>query len=452
MFKYALMIAILLCSFGDLVAKELTRGTFLGLVPESAAAGQAVVIQWLHPQGTAHALGLKEGDQLLTVNDNPVSDFSSLVNILGSIYEGSPVTVKIKRDNQELNLSATAQGRPRERGEGFSVDYDQFQWHENIIRTIIYTPDSQRADKASVMYIQGYTCGSIDHGMAPELTMNQLLATYAEAGFTVFKMEKPGVGDSEGPLDCMNYDFTIENKAFLAGLDHFKATHDIDAGNVFIFGHSLGVLHGAVFAEKGLVKGVMGYGGVNKSWHDYLVEIYSKQSVKYWGVSKTQAKENTRLIKPFLQDWIQSDKSWDDVLKEQTTKRVQNANLIQINGEQLFNRHYSFFRSINKYDFNDMWSKSKIHVLMMHGTFDIQTIESGWQDDIVAKVNANSPGKGTALKFPRTEHSLMRYEDLDSLLTAMRDRTHRVDQPGEHYNPDIAEQSLNWMQGVLEES
>ena len=58
----------------------------------------------------------------------------------------------------------------------------------------------------------------------------------------------------------------------------------------------------------------------------------------------------------------------------------------------------------------------------------------------------------TAMEFERTEHSLMQYEDLSALTSAMQNRTHNPGNPGERYNTEIAEASLKWMQEVLNKS
>ncbi|GHF19261.1 hypothetical protein GCM10017044_12270 [Kordiimonas sediminis] len=430
---------------------ELQRSAFLGVIPASPAQGQPVIVASLHPAGSAQALGVLEGDAVLTVNGQEVPDYPTLARITGQVRAGETLSLTVRRDGAVQTLTGAVAVRPLETGDGYSVTYGQFEWQDNHIRSIVYTPDTPRPDGAAVMYIQGYTCGSIDYGMVPDLTLNQVLATYAKAGFTVFKMEKPGIGDSVGPLRCDQYDFHTENAAFQAGLMHFKTLPGVNGDAVFVLGHSLGVLHSAVLASKGLIAGAMGYGGVVKSWHEYLTEIYAKQSVKYWGVSQAQADDNVRTIKPLLADWILTDRDWNEVLADPKNKEALEADLLPIRGDQVFDRHYSFFRSVNAYDFRQLWAQSTAYVLMMHGGYDIQAIESGWQDDIAAIVNAQHPGTATALVFPRTEHAMMRYPDLAALRQAMSEGTHRAGNPGDKYNPDIASQSLAWMQHILDQ-
>ncbi|MDF2177481.1 hypothetical protein P2G88_04375 [Aliiglaciecola sp. CAU 1673] len=428
---------------------QLQSSAFLGLAPVDSAPGIAVEVGGLHPDGTGAAIGLLTGDTLKALNGVSVRDFAHLLEQLVAINEGTKLELSVVREGKEVRLEGVAKSRPRESGQGYSVDYGQFTWKNNHIRTISYYPDTPREDKAAVMFIQGYTCDSIDYGMSPNMTLSQLLASYAQAGFSVFKMEKPGVGDSKGPLNCADYDFDTENAAFVAGLQHFSSDKRINPDNMFVFGHSLGVLHAAKIAEQGLVKGVMGYGGVLKPWFEYLQDIYTKQAVQYFGVSSKQSIANLKTVNPFLDQWLNTDKSWQHLLQDKTLNDAMRSGLIPINGESVFDRHFSFFRSLNRYDFTGMWSNSLSHALMMHGTLDIQAIDGSWATQIAALVDATPKSSGHSISFPDTDHALMRYPNKQSLLAAMRNNTYRPEEPLEHYNPEIAKASLEWMQSIL---
>ena len=427
-------------------AKDLLpRSAFLGLVPESTNADQAVIVRALHPAGTATELGLKVGDKVDSINQQPIENFSSLIAVLRKVRAGQSLAVYITRGDQQLTLSAKAKDRPREQGEGYSVKYDAFSWQDNTIRTITYHPDKPRDDKAAVFFVQGYTCDSIDYGMLPDVSLTQLLASFAKAGYTVMKMEKPGVGDSEGKLDCYQIDFNTENQAFIAGLSHFKKLPNVASDNVFVFGHSLGVLHAALLAEKGVVKGAIGYGGVLKSWYEYLQDIYAEQSVKYWGTSAKQAKENLAVVKPFLRQWLTTTDTWSAITENKNNKAAFNADLLPINGEQVFHRHYTFFRNLNQVDFEQAWHNGQAHTLMLHGNYDIQAIDGDWANQIAAITNQQTAFTGKAEFFEQTDHALMQYPNKAELMKATR---REPDNQGQ-FNADIATTSLKWMDAIL---
>lgn len=442
--KIAVACATILLSWCTLAQDSLVRTAFIGIMP-SDANDDKVVIEGLHPLGSAKLMGLQKGDTIAGINGQAVESFSQLVSFLKEIQEGQPLTVNIIRNNQSQVIKALAQGKPKEAGEAFDVEYSSFVWQQERIRTITYHPHQQRNDKAAVFFIQGYTCGSIDYGMMPNVSITQLLSGFAQAGFTVFKMEKPGVGDSQGKLACTEYDFNTENEAFTAGLTHFKETKRVDPNKVFVFGHSLGVLHSAILAHQGLVTGVMGYGGVVKPWHDYMHDIYAKQSTMYWGVSEQQAKQNVELISPFLYSWLKTDTDWQVMMTLPSTKKMIEASILPIQDELVFNRHYRFFRSLNQIDFVPLWQNTKAHNLMLHGSFDIQAINGDWAEQVQKLTVKKSGYSSTVKEFEHTDHSLMRYQTKQQLMQSTRGEVRGLGK----FNPNITKASIDWMQQIL---
>lgn len=426
-------------------SNDLPRKTFLGLSATNYDDGAAVVANNLHQGGTAHQLGIKKGDTILSINHQSVSDFDNLVEILSTIKQGSKLNVLVLRDGKKITLSAKSQGMPLEKGESYSVQYSVMTWQNERIRTIRYTPNTPRDDGASVFYIQGYSCNSIDYGRIPTAFITQLLAGFAEAGYNVLKMEKPGVGESVGELNCMKYDYSTEHAAFEAGLAHYKQLPGINANNVFVFGYSLGVLHASKIAEKGLAKGVIGYGGIVKSWHDYTRDIFSKQPVKYEGMTLDQAKKNTATISPFLADWLASDLPWREVLAKPTTQTAFDSGLISANGEEIWSRHFSYYRDINNYDFSAIWQNANAHALLLHGNYDIQAIEGDWATQVADLINKQGAFSGTAHFFDNTDHGMKRYKNKEDLMKQTRREARGLGK----FNADITQVSIDWMNNVL---
>src|SRR5262249_8612233 len=89
--------------------------------------------------------------------------------------------------------------------------------------------------------------------------------------FALVRMEKEGVGDSEG--DCAQTDFQTEFEDYRAAFQHMLAYPFVDAKRIFV----LGISNGGGFAP--LVSGdvpIAGYvidGGWLKTWFEHMLEI-----------------------------------------------------------------------------------------------------------------------------------------------------------------------------------
>lgn len=450
MLKKLCILAVALSLVHTVFASEqLKKRTYLGVGPAAQSGSEGVVVGQILPGGTGAKLGLEVGDKILGINGKPIPSFTSLLSSLGKITAGTELVVDIERDGKANTLRGVAISRTPENYTDFRVEYGQVEYLSEQLRSIVYHPKNPRKDRAGVFFIQGYTCGSIDYGMIPDITINQLLGSYAKAGFTVMKLEKPGVGDSAGDMDCAEIDFDTEHAAFVAGIHHFKRMPDVAGDRIFVFGHSLGVLHAARIAPTGLVKGVMGYGGVLKSWYEYTKDIYTEQSTKHFSVSQSQANQNLRRIEPFLNAWLNTEQSWESMLDDEDLKEIMNSDLIPISGETVFSRHYQFFRNLNQVDFEQHWKDTKAEVLLLHGNFDIQAIDETWAHAIAKSINAQGNHTAIAHEFPGTEHALLRYPTKAALMSAMRSGENNAGNPGDKYNPEIASVSLRWMQDVL---
>lgn len=429
---------------------ELTRASLLGLSPISANTSNSVIVRNTLAGGTASQLGMQENDQLISLNGNIIEDFPQLLSVIQKIPPGSKLTAKIKRNDEVIELSGSMQPRPYEKSQRADVVYGAFSHNQDILRSITYIPKDLQPQKPApaVYFIQGYTCGSIDYGMIPNVTTLQLIDQLVSAGYVVFRSEKPGVGDSQSTKPCSEINFTEESNAFLSGLRSLKNMDNVDSNRVYLWGHSLGVLHSAVLANQEKVAGVIGFGGVYKNWNDYMLDIYKVQAVKHFGVNKAQAKSNAELIAPFIKQLLKTDKPWHKIVKASTTKKAIEAGLVSINGEQYMDRHYSFFRSLNQVDFQRLWRELPAPVLMMHGSLDIQAINSNWTNSIVEVNKFNS---SEAMVIEGAEHAFMRYDNRQQYMSARNTGEFNPAHPGERYDTRIGQKTIEWLARLNDE-
>ena len=85
--------------------ENLRRG-LLGITPQGTDAYNApAVIGTVQPDSAAAKAGLQAGDKILEVNGKPVPNFSTLQHVLGPLYDGDEITVKVARGEKELQFN-----------------------------------------------------------------------------------------------------------------------------------------------------------------------------------------------------------------------------------------------------------------------------------------------------------------------------------------------------------
>jgi hypothetical protein len=124
-------------------------------------------------------------------------------------------------------------------------------------RLILSTPEAPDRERGLVvLYLQDEGCETVDLWFDPDHTTRRLIDGWAAAGFATARLERPGVGDSEGG-PCEESAPSDDGRAFQAAV-RWLAAHGFDR-RVVLFGHG----HGGVLAPQLIgepVVGVMVFG------------------------------------------------------------------------------------------------------------------------------------------------------------------------------------------------
>jgi len=129
------------------------------------------------------------------------------------------------------------------------------------LRTLTTRP---RAARASVLFVQGFSRESIDFATANVSPIRELVHGWTREGFATMRMEKRGVGDSEG-----------DAPDFRTDLDDFRAALESMARPVFVFGHSLGGMMAPLLSDG--VAGLVVYGTSPLRWYECLRRSRDRQ-------------------------------------------------------------------------------------------------------------------------------------------------------------------------------
>ncbi len=100
---------------GSELARRGASGGFLGVRVEAAKVGVKIV-QVISGRAAARA-GFEEDDVILAIDDKKIANPEALFKMLGKTKPGERIRVRLKRGEEEIELSARLGGRPLERGE-----------------------------------------------------------------------------------------------------------------------------------------------------------------------------------------------------------------------------------------------------------------------------------------------------------------------------------------------
>ncbi|MEM6772959.1 MAG: PDZ domain-containing protein, partial [Bacteroidota bacterium] len=246
----------------DTHAQGLARRGGFGVQMQANAKGKGIEVLKVYGNTTASAMGLLEGDILLSINNQACNDVSELVTTIGTWRAGDEIRVSVNRKGKEIKAFAKVVGKPFETSDYGTLSYGSVDYAGGKLRTILSTPNN--VDNPPVLFfIQGIGCASIEFPFGSNSTVKLLIEAFLKQGVAVFRIEKPGMGDSFGAIDCREMDYPHEVGAFAAGLKQLKSIPGFDAGNIYLFGESLGAITAPLLAGKSQVAGIIAWGGIS---------------------------------------------------------------------------------------------------------------------------------------------------------------------------------------------
>src|SRR5262249_28979342 len=129
--------------------------------------------------------------------------------VVRSLELGASVTFGVARGEVYLTLSGVAVPLPVERIAGAEVQLGQVEMNGQRLRTILTIPTMTRPPFTAVLYLQGLGCASCELSHDPDEPLRKLLEGWSRSGLATMRLERSGVGDSEGP-PCRQTDFFTE--------------------------------------------------------------------------------------------------------------------------------------------------------------------------------------------------------------------------------------------------
>jgi pimeloyl-ACP methyl ester carboxylesterase len=295
---------------------------------------------------------------------------------------------------------------PTEQLPSIDIQYGELAVGSARLRTIV---TSTLRPRAMILVIQGIACESIEgsggegaEARGTDAPLVGLVHGLACAGYDTFRIDKHGVGDSDGG-PCNAIDFETEVAGFAAALAAATDRARALAIPLVVFGHSVGGIIAARLASAH-VAAIVTYGAPASPWLACLVETTRRQ-MALRGVA-------------------------DATIERAATELADRAFVDGLNG-----RTGAYHRQLDAIDPVTLWSAVTAPVLVVRGEFD-WVVRADDQARIATLVGHGS----TIIDLPDVDHVLGWHPDQASSLR---------DYGAGRFDPRIVPPIVAWLDRAL---
>ena len=408
---------------------------------------QGIVVKKVQSGSTAAQLGIEPGDVLVAINETDSLYLYDFQKATKKLRENENISLTFVRKRQKSRVVGSVVGRTREASVG-EVIYGEVAYRGGFLRSIVHRPTGVTRAPA-VFFVQDMSCNSIDYAEQPYHPFKQLVDGLVRAGYAVCRVEKPGVGESEGTADCSRTNFDDEVDAYTNGLRTFKKYDFVDSSRVFLFGHSVGGMAAPLIANKVRVKGMAVYGTVAKTWFEHLIDLQRKRSA-IEKVPFDVIEENVRVLTPFYYEWLVENKTINALLQNPQYEAIMTAknNPLQYEQGKFSGRAGSYFPTLNQKNLTAAWGSAGLPTLALHGEYDIDGGGADNAKTIADVVNERSPGRAQHKVVPKTEHNFTKFASMAEYLEARKDRRFSQSYTEQNFSSAVVEILVGWMNAV----
>jgi len=300
---------------------------------------------------------------------------------------------------------------PRETYQNVDVLYDFVTAPDGKrLRTIITRPRDAKG-KLPVIFVAGWlSCDSVEAPAGTKDESGLVFRGLAQLpGFALFRMDKQGVGDSEGV--CAETDFDSELAGYRAAFRALKNYDFIDTKKIYM----LGISNGGGFAplvpesdtEQAQVRGYISVGGWVKTWFEHMLEI-ERRRFALMGKSPGEINDRMKGVATLYHEWLIKGRPVDEILKE----KPQLADLWPEGKDHahLYGRPLKFYQQLQQLNLATAWSRVKVPSYVLRGAFD--WIMSRNDSELIASYVNNNGDLATFYEIPQTGHTFQHYLSL----------------------------------------
>lgn len=375
-------------------ATTLPRHGVFGAAVAQAPGGVRVVT--VIAGSAAAAAGVQQGDVIRAIDGRPVTSVAEFLTAIHELKANQRVDVEIVRAGSPVRLSVMLATATYESDPGLTTQYGAVPVDDALRRTLTTAPQTLASPAPAVLLIGGIGCYSIDVGNRPQDAYMRLTHDLARAGFVTMRVDKSGVGDSQGP-PCSKVDFESEMRGYAAALRALQRNPQVDPARVYLLGHSIGTIVAPRLASGNHVAGVIVLEAVGRDWPEYEIRNL-RRDLELDG--EMAANTDRALIEKAQCMERLFFEHQSEAFIEQTMPACKIHNGI-------YPASAAYMRQVAQLNVIEPWAQLHVPVLAIYGSSDFET-ELADHQRIVDVVNAAHAGTATLVVIPAMSHGLGR--------------------------------------------
>lgn len=364
-----------------------------------------VLVVEVQPESSAETTGIQIGDRILTINGEAVDSGLACQRRVKGLDPGEPLAVEVQRADERLHVHGTTRPWPTESFPESTLILDHVNAPGRRQRVFLTRPDAAAPTerRPAVILLRGFSCRSTEYPFAPNTPLRLLVGAWARAGYCTFRVEKPGVGDSEGP-PCPDNDFSAELAGVRAGLAYLRTVPFVDPDRIAIFGHSVGGMIAPLLAAETPIAGIGTLGTSADRFNDCATASRRRQLML--GNAATGDLPAQELLQQLL---VRDHLSLAQALELRPGLAPVVPRLLP--GGRLFGRTLTYSRELDMAPLADAWRSLDAEVVVFHAEYDYVCLRDE-AARIVALVNDHGCGRARLVDLPRTGHLLFTHASL----------------------------------------
>ena len=300
-----------------------------------------------------------------------------------------------------VTLATASQQAPAKREHFPNADV-LYDWVTNgrgeKMRTYVTRPKNFSAKVPAIFFVGWLSCDTMESpDPKPDDGFGILLGRLIDqSGFATMRMDKPGVGESQG--NCGKADFHSELTGWQAAFDSMSKYDFIDLDRVFVVGLSNGGGFSPLAAGNHPVRGYISASSWGRTWYEHMMELERRRLIAKQK-SPAEVNSDVKSFAEFYSLYLIKGMTPGEVI----ARHPEWKDLWYDEPDGQYGRPAAFYHQLEALNLGELWQRVSAPVLVIRGKAD--TIMSRADSEAIAQiVNQVHPGQARYLEIDGMAH------------------------------------------------